>query len=105
MLQYRIDFMTGEAPASFKTHRLHPDFGDGVALLDMDVNRFTPVTRIEEESVPVQPKYCWHLPRVYTLLRKEVEPITGAAPPTHLKVRSICGTQYDAFKKLAASRL
>lgn len=65
MFQYRIDLMTGKAPASLKTHWLHPDFRDCLTLLDMDVDRLTPITRIEEKSEPLYPKNRRHLQLVY----------------------------------------
>lgn len=53
-----------EATASFKANRVQPEFGSKGVALHMNVRRFWPITRVEEEAIRANAEHRGHVPEV-----------------------------------------
>lgn len=60
MLDDLTDLCTREPATILQSDGFHPHFCDGGPSLDMNMNRFWPITRIEEEPEPVGPQHSRH---------------------------------------------
>jgi hypothetical protein len=57
---HAADVAPGESAAFLQPDRVKPKLGNLVPVLNVDMNRFIAVARVEEEAVRTNSGHCWH---------------------------------------------